>query len=154
MASTLQVVAAPVALGVLIQQTFPKQVEKVAPFCPVVVVAAVLLICSSIIGQSASAVMSAGPILIMAILMLHTGGFMIGFGIAKVLGFEKEVCRTISIEVGMQNSALGVVLATQHFANPLTAVPCAISATAHSCIGSLFAANWRRQDNALEIQEK
>lgn len=29
--------------------------------------------------------------------------------------------RTVSIEVGMQNSALGVVLATAHFADPLVA---------------------------------
>ena len=45
----------------------------------------------------------------------------------------------------MQNSALGAVLASQHF-SPLTAVPCAISATCHSCIGSLLAGLWRLQD--------
>ena len=43
----------------------------------------------------------------------------------------------------MQNSALGVVRATAHFADPLVAVPCAISATAHSCIGSAIAGAWR-----------
>jgi BASS family bile acid:Na+ symporter len=42
-----------------------------------------------------------------------------------------------------QNSALGAVLATLHFADPLTAVPCAISATTHSLLGSAFAGFWR-----------
>ena len=46
----------------------------------------------------------------------------------------------------MQNSALGVVLALAHFADPLTAVPCAVSATVHSCIGSAAAAAWRASD--------
>ena len=46
----------------------------------------------------------------------------------------------------MQNSALGVVLATAHFADPLVAVPCAISATVHSCVGSLVAGAWRLKD--------
>ena len=44
----------------------------------------------------------------------------------------------------MQNSGLGVVLAQKHFAaEPLTAVPGAISALVHSVIGSTLAAWWR-----------
>ena len=60
--------------------------------------------------------------------------------------FAEKDRRTVSIEVGMQNSALGVVLATAHFADPLVAVPCAISATVHSCVGSLVAGAWRLRD--------
>ena len=54
-------------------------------------------------------------------------------------------CRT-ALQVGMQNSALGAVLATLHFADPLTAIPCAISATTHSLLGSAFAGFWRWRD--------
>ena len=54
------------------------------------------------------------------------------------------VSRTISIEVGMQNSGLGVVLAQQNFASPLVAIPSAISSVCHSLVGSLAAAVWRR----------
>ncbi len=44
----------------------------------------------------------------------------------------------------MQNSTLGAVLASVHFAaDPLVAVPCAISACTHSVLGSLLAAYWR-----------
>jgi BASS family bile acid:Na+ symporter len=43
----------------------------------------------------------------------------------------------------MQNSGLATVLARSHFANPLTAIPCAISAVTHSVIGSIAAAVWR-----------
>lgn len=44
----------------------------------------------------------------------------------------------------MQNSVLGVVLATQHFGNPLTAVPCAVSSVCHSIFGSALVGIWRR----------
>jgi BASS family bile acid:Na+ symporter len=47
----------------------------------------------------------------------------------------------------MQNSGLGVVLARRHFADPLTAVPCAISSVVHSAVGSLLAAVWRMRGN-------
>jgi bile acid:Na+ symporter, BASS family len=49
----------------------------------------------------------------------------------------------VSIEVGMQNSALAVVLARTAFSSPLAALPGAISATVHSLMGSALAAYWR-----------
>ncbi len=74
------------------------------------------------------------------------GGFALGYGVSKLLGVKERQARTNSIEVGMQNSALGAVLATLHFADPLTAVPCAISATMHSLLGSTLAGFWRLID--------
>jgi bile acid:Na+ symporter, BASS family len=71
----------------------------------------------------------------------HIGGFVLGYIVPRLLGYSTTVSRTVSIETGMQNSALGVVLATRNFADPLTALPCAISATCHSLIGSAFAVN-------------
>ncbi len=63
------------------------------------------------------------------------------------MGFDAIVNRTIAIEVGMQNSGLAVVLAGQHFANPLTAVPGAISSVTHSLLGSFLAFIWRLSKN-------
>ena len=44
--------------------------------------------------------------------------------------------RTISFEVGMQNSRLGAVLARQNFANRLVAIPSAISSLFDSVLAS------------------
>jgi protein SCO1 len=57
---------------------------------------------------------------------------------------DKPAARTVSIEVGMQNSGLGVVLARSNFADPLVAVPCALSSIVHSLIGSALAAVWSK----------
>ena len=52
--------------------------------------------------------------------------------------------RTISIEVGMQNSGLAIVLAKQAFPLlPLAPVVGAVSAVMHSLLGSLLAVIWR-----------
>lgn len=141
--STLQVVLLPIFAGLLLKKTFPAAVAKVVPACPLVAVVTVALICSSIIGQSAAAIVNAGPVLLLAVACLHSAGFFLGYSAAGAAGFPEADRRTVSIEVGMQNSALGVVLATAHFADPLVAVPCAISATVHSCIGSTLAGSWR-----------
>ena len=146
MASTLQVVLLPILGGLTLKRLFPAAVAAVAPFCPLVAVFTVALICSSIIGQSAAAIASAGWTLLLAVACLHCAGFALGYGFSGLLGFPVPDRRTVSIEVGMQNSALGVVLATAHFADPLVAVPCAISATVHSCVGSAVAGAWRLSD--------
>jgi BASS family bile acid:Na+ symporter len=64
------------------------------------------------------------------------------------LGFNEKTCRTISIETGMQNSALAVVLARSIGAPSIASLPGALSATAHSCLGSILAAYWRGVDSS------
>jgi predicted Na+-dependent transporter len=43
--------------------------------------------------------------------LLHAGGFFLGYVFARLLRYDTINCRTISIEVGMQNSGLGAALA-------------------------------------------
>lgn len=142
--STLQVVVLPVAAGVAVNRWLPGVVRRVLPIAPLVSVVTIALVCASVIGQNAGAVRAAGPRLLGAVVLLHAIGFAVGWIWARVFGFDHTVARTIAIEVGMQNSGLGVVLAQKHFpAEPLTAVPCAISSVVHSCIGSALAGWWR-----------
>jgi BASS family bile acid:Na+ symporter len=85
-----------------------------------------------------------GAQLLLAAFLLHAGGFALGYAVTRLVGYDRTIARTVSIEVGMQNSGLGAVLAKTHFAaNPLTAVPSALSSVCHSVIGSLLAGWWR-----------
>lgn len=146
--STVQVVLLPVLAGLALHHMAPRLVRRVTPVAPLVSVIVIALICANVIGKNAEQVMSYGGQLIAAVAALHAGGFALGYVIARVFGFEELVRRTVSIEVGMQNSGLGAVLATRHFTNPqtqlcLAAAPCAISAVTHSLFGSVLAVWWR-----------
>lgn len=141
--STVQIVLLPLILGLALHHYTPRVVNFVLPVAPLISVITIALICASIIGSSAQAVLNSGGKLVLAVFLLHSGGFLLGYYFARLFGYGQTVCRTISIEVGMQNSGLGAALARAHFANPLTAVPCAISATFHSVIGSILAGIWR-----------
>ncbi|HSH08957.1 MAG TPA: bile acid:sodium symporter family protein [Oceanipulchritudo sp.] len=142
-ASMIKIVLLPLVLGVSLHHLFPKAVKFVLPVGPLVAVVVIALICASIIGGNAQAVRESGLQLLGAVVLLHAAAFASGYGFAKVFGYGPIVCRTVSIEVGMQNSGLATVLARSHFANPLTAIPCAISAVVHSVIGSILAGYWR-----------
>lgn len=143
--STLKVVLLPVLLGVMLNTFAPRTVAKVSKVSPLAAVIVVALCCGSVIGQHASSISSAGPALLGVVIFLHAGGFLLGYVLTRLGGHGRRTARTISIEVGMQNSALGVILATLHFADPLTAAPCAVSACVHSLLGSTLAGIWRTQ---------
>ena len=141
--SMIKIVLLPVVLGVTLHHLFPRAVKFVLPVGPLIAVVVIALICASIIGGNAEAVRESGLKLLGAVILLHSAAFVSGYAFARIFGFGPQVCRTVSIEVGMQNSGLATVLARSHFANPLTAIPCAISAVTHSVIGSILAAYWR-----------
>lgn len=157
--STVQVVLLPLLLGLELHRRAPRLVDKVTPVAPLVSVILIALICANIMGANAAEVQAYGGQLALAVGGLHAGGFALGYLTAWLFGYGELVRRTASIEVGMQNSGLGAALASKHFTNPATniclaAVPCAISAAAHSVIGSALAVWWRTRvptpDGALD----
>ena len=67
-------------------------------------------------------------------------GYLLGWLTGRIAGFNTPKKRTLSIEVGMQNSGLATVLAGTFFASqPLSVLPCAISCAWHSISGTILA---------------
>lgn len=153
--STVQVVLLPVLIGLALHHLIPRAIKAVLPVAPLISLIMIVLICAGIIGKNVEAVKESGGVLALAVLLLHLGGFSLGYAFARLLGYDQLICRTVSIEVGMQNSGLGAALAAKHFvSSPLTPVPCAISATFHSIIGSLCAVAWRLRPANKNPQRK
>jgi len=143
--SVLSVVLLPVTAGLALNTFAPKACKAASTYTPFLSVLFVSAICGAISAANSGAVAlkSVGFKLLGAIVSTHTIGFGLGYVVSKKLGAGESRARTISVETGMQNSALAVVLA-KHFPSPLvTALPGAFSATVHSVIGSMLAAYWR-----------
>ena len=145
--STLKVVLFPVALGVLLNQYANRLTQRILPYAPATAVVLIVLIVASIIGQGKEIILSSGLNLIAAILLLHFFGFVLGYFLSKIILKNTAVSKTIAIEVGMQNSGLGAVLARDNFINPATAIPSAISSLVHSIYGSIFVAITKNKSN-------
>ncbi|ONK74908.1 uncharacterized protein A4U43_C03F11350 [Asparagus officinalis] len=141
--STVQAVLAPVLIGATLNQYCNNLVEVVSPLMPVIAVLSVSTLGGGAIAQNASALLTSGFQVLVASFSLHASGFFFGYLFSRMLGIDVSSCRTISIEVGMQNATLGLVLASQHFGSPLTAVPCAVSGICHLIYGSVLAGIWR-----------
>ena len=145
---TLQVVIIPVALGVLLNRFAPRLVMSVMPIAPLMSVIGVCFICAVMFAAHAESILIHGFDLILAVALLHGGGFLLGYYFAWLFGYRHQSARTISIEVGMQNSGLAIVLAKQAFPLlPLAPVVGAVSAVMHSLLGSVLAVWWRARSS-------
>ena len=151
--STLQVVIFPIALGVSMNKFFPALTRHILPVAPFVAVIMITMIVASIIGDGQQEILTGGIKLLFAVFSLHAFGFLFGYVITRVIRGNRLTARTIAIEVGMQNSGLGVVLARQNFIDPLVAIPSAISSLFHSLIGSFMAGVWRRSFGDLKNKD-
>jgi BASS family bile acid:Na+ symporter len=121
-------------------------VRKVSPFGPAVSVVAVVLITAGIVSQNAQAVIDNAGKLVLAALLLHVLGFVLGYVVARVLGYPLITARTISIEVGMQNGGMAAMLAKKNFPmEPLAAVPAVFSGVIQNLLGSIIAARWSKR---------
>ncbi|MCG6170000.1 bile acid:sodium symporter family protein [Leptospira sanjuanensis] len=141
---TFQVVILPVALGVLLNFYLPQISKRIQTVSPLVAVLLITMIVSSILGAGREKILQSAGRLIAAVVGLHSSGFFFGYILSWLFIRKQKTSRTISIEVGMQNSGLGVVLSRNNFPDPLVAIPAAISSLVHSLIGSLLAAFWRK----------
>lgn len=144
--STLQVVVAPVLIGVFLNWRFPRAVSHAAVFGPVVSVVAIVFITGGIVAVSAASVMANFGRLALAAFLLHLLGFALGYTVSRLLRYPADVARTVSIEVGMQNGGVAAMLARKNFpTEPLAAVPAVFSGVIQNLLGALVAAYWRRR---------
>lgn len=139
--SILKIVLLPIVLGVIAHTLFKKQTEAAVGILPLISVIAIVLIIGSVVGASKPKILESG-MLILGVVILHNAiGYLLGFVTAKLFKLPFDVQKTLSIEVGMQNSGLGAALAAAYF-TPLAAVPSAIFSVWHNISGSLLASYW------------
>ncbi|MBI4389684.1 MAG: bile acid:sodium symporter family protein [Nitrospinae bacterium] len=137
---TFQVVIVPVAAGTVLNHYFHPWVKKIEPYAPLLAVLSIVFIVDYILAAKRQEILSGGGNLIAAVLTLHAMGFLLGYVLARLLFTGERDARTISVEVGMQNSGLATELARSNFpAFALATVPGAVSALTHCVLGSLAA---------------
>ena len=149
--SILQVVLFPIILGLIVRSVLKQKVETYIQVMPLISVLAIVAIVAAIIAGSKPQILESG-LLILAVVALHNGlGYLLGFGASRLFKLPYADSKAIAIEVGMQNSGLGVALAAVHFAaSPMTAVPSAIFSLWHNISGPALATYWASKANPIK----
>ncbi|MGP9526565.1 bile acid:sodium symporter family protein [Glutamicibacter sp. AOP5-A2-18] len=142
--SVVQIVLIPVVLGIAIRMVLNRLVTKVTGVLPWISVLAITVVVTIIVAGSSQAIMNAGLLVLVAVI-LHNGlGLLLGYGAGVLMRVPADARRTMAIEVGMQNSGLAGGLAKQYF-TPEAALPAAVFSVWHNLSGAMIAAYWRRK---------
>ena len=138
--SIIQIVLIPIALGVAVQYLLGTHVDKAVDVLPLISVVGIIGVVTAVVSTNVENIASTG-LLIFAVVILHNLlGYLVGFLLGRLFRFDLKDSKTLSIEVGMQNSGLAATLAATHF-SPIAAVPGAVFSVWHNISGSIIA-NW------------
>lgn len=143
--SIVKMVLVPVVGGLVVRILFARAVERVLPAMPWVSALGICYVVLAVVSKSAEKILSAGLLILLVVACHNVLGYLLGYGAGRMLGRDARVCRTISIEVGMQNSGLAATLAVAYF-SPAAALPGAVFSTWHNLSGAVLAAIYRRLD--------
>lgn len=117
-------------------------VDRALPF---VSMGSICLIIAIITARSRRELLEVGPLLVAAAAAHNFTGYALGYGIAKALGLSESVCRTVSFEVGMQNSGMASALALNTLGSASAGLAPAIFGPWMNVSGSVLATFWRRK---------
>ncbi len=141
--SVFWIVVFPLVDGLILRRIFRKRLEPFLRYFPALSITVIALLIACIIGLNQKTLL-AFPFLVLVAVILHNGlGLAAGYGVARLARCSRRDARTIAIEVGMQNSGLGVALAVKHF-GAATALPGALFSLWHNLSGVSLARRWRK----------
>lgn len=143
--SVVKIVLIPVLGGFLIRYFLRDRLEKVLDVFPAVSVLVIVLIIAAIVALSREKLPEVIGVVGFLVVCHNVLGYTLGYYLAKAMKLPEAARRTVAIEVGMQNSGLGVSLATAHFADALVALPSSLFSVVHNLTGSILANRWRRK---------
>jgi bile acid:Na+ symporter, BASS family len=142
--SIFQVVLFPVSVGIVVNTLAGRRLGRIKPIFPLVSVGAICFIIAIVVALNRDSLKAMGITVAIAV-VLHNGlGLTAGYWVPRLLGRDERTCRTLAIEVGMQNSGLAVALAVKYFSSA-AALPGAVFSVWHNLSGSLLASLWSRR---------
>ena len=143
--SILYMVIIPVSAGVVLNHVAGKILTPVRPVFPLLSVVAIVFIIAIIVSLNAQQVHQIGATVLIAVMLHNSTGLFLGYFTSRLLGYSPAECRTLAIEVGMQNSGLAVALAIKYF-TATAALPGAIFSIWHNLSGSILAGFWSSRE--------
>ena len=140
-----KLVLIPIVLGVtykrLIGDKWPWFQEKL----PLISMISIGLIIIIITANGRDALLSVGPLLVLACFIQNIMGFILGYWGGRLTNLPEKDCRTIAIEVGLQNAGLASGLAMAMGKVATVGLPAAIFGPVMNINGSSLANYWKNK---------
>jgi BASS family bile acid:Na+ symporter len=111
----------------------------------------ICLIVAIITARSRERLINVGGALIIAAMLHNAIGYFLGYWLTRGLRMDEITCRTVAIEVGMQNGGMASGLAMSVLNSADAALAPAIFGPWMNISGSILASWWRRHPSCVEV---
>ncbi|MCC5931026.1 MAG: bile acid:sodium symporter family protein [Cyclobacteriaceae bacterium] len=141
--SIIKMVIIPIALGLVVNRLARGRAAWINRLMPLVSMAGIAIIITIITAAGRDNLLQMGYLLIIACLLHNLTGYTLGYWICRILGMDEKTCRTISLEVGMQNGGLASGLAMEMGKVATVGLAPAVFGPMMNITGSSLATWWR-----------
>ncbi|WP_240161714.1 bile acid:sodium symporter family protein [Flaviflexus equikiangi] len=147
--SIVKLVIIPIVAGLAVRYAARSWIDRALPALPWISVLGITYVVIAVVSRSADSIVEAG-FLVFIVVILHNGlGYLLGYGAGRLFKTGERQSRTMSIEVGMQNSGLAATLAGQYF-EPISALPAAVFSVWHNISGGILSLIYRAKPTPEE----
>jgi len=148
--SIVKIVIIPIIGGLLFNKIFHGKAKWLDNAMPMVSMISIGIIITIITAAGRDSLMSIGMLLILACLIHNVLGYTLGYSISKLLKFDERSCRTIALEVGMQNAGLASGIALEMGKVATAGLAAAVFGPLMNITGSSLATWWRSKNKISE----
>ena len=146
MLSIIKIVILPIIIGLLFNHFFHGKANWLDKAMPVVSMAGIAIIIMIITAAGRDSLLSIGLFLIIAAIVHNTAGYFLGYWGCRLVKMDERDCRTIALEVGMQNGGLASGIALEMGKVATVGLAPAVFGPWMNISGSSLATYWRDKD--------
>jgi BASS family bile acid:Na+ symporter len=151
----------PIGAGLIFNRIFIGKIKWLDTVMPLVSMFGIALIIVIITAAGRASLLTIGPLLLLLVLIHNLLGYTLGYWSGRLFKMNERDCRTMAIEVGMQNGGLASSIATQMGKIATVGLAPAVFGPLMNVTGSLLASWWHKKptgdasvDNQNMIPEK
>jgi BASS family bile acid:Na+ symporter len=136
----------PIGAGLIFNQFVKGKSKWMDSAMPIVSMAGITMIITIITASGRDNLLTIGPILIGIVVIHNTLGYLLGYWSGRLFKMPEQDCRTIAIEVGMQNGGLASGLAQQLGKAATMGLAPAVFGPFMNITGSILASYWHKRE--------
>jgi BASS family bile acid:Na+ symporter len=153
MISIIKIVILPISVGLIFNHFFHGKVKWLDKTMPIISMAGIALIIMIITAAGRDDLLTIGILLIITAIIHNLMGYLFGYWGCRLLKMKEQDCRTIALEVGMQNGGLASGIALEMGKISTVGLAPAIFGPWMNISGSSLATWWRDKDPENNINK-
>ena len=144
----------PIGAGLIFNKLLSGKSHWIDKAMPIVSMIGIALILTIITAAGRDSLLIIGPVLIVVVLIHNMCGYTLGYWSARLFKMPESDCRTVALEVGMQNAGLASGIATQLGKIATLGLAPAVFGPLMNITGSALASWWHNRQPEGEQPEE